>query len=291
MTARNPALPEASLDDCALAVALAVGAGDVLRSLRSDVDAAGGAFVVRELRDAGDAASQDWLAAALAHARPGDAVLSEEAKDDHARLGADRVWIIDPLDGTREFAERYADGPSAGEWRDDFAVHVALWERGRGLTAGAVGLPARGKVLSTIAAAGGGPDGVEQGRAVLEGRRPIRIAASRSRPPQFVTELAARGDVELVPMGSAGVKVVSVVDGTVDAYVHGGGQFEWDSAAPVAVALSAGLVCTRLDGSPLEYNREDPWLPDLFVCHPDLAPHLRAALTLVGVDIKEGAQS
>ncbi|MCZ2261516.1 inositol monophosphatase family protein, partial [Isoptericola sp. QY 916] len=135
-----------------------------------------------------------------------------------------------------------------------------------------------------------GPSPADDTDAVLAGRRPLRLAASRSRPPQFVQDLAARDDVELVPMGSAGVKVVSVVDGTVDAYVHAGGQYEWDSAAPVAVALAAGLVCTRLDGTPLEYNRQDPWLPDLFVSHPAVAAHLRAALTEVGVDIKEGAQ-
>lgn len=282
--------PDASLSDDDLAVALAFGAGRVLNDLRAEVDAAGGGFVAKELKDAGDAASQAWLAGALAHARPDDAVLSEEAKDGPARAGADRVWIIDPLDGTREFAERHDDG----SWRDDFAVHVALWHRSAGastagLDAGAVGLPARGKVLSTVPTVPSGAD--HDVTAVLEGRRPLRIAASRSRPPEFVTALAARGDVELVPMGSAGVKVVSVVDGTVDAYVHGGGQYEWDSAAPVAVAFGARLMCTRLDGSPLEYNRQDPWLPDLFVCHPALGPHLRAALTAVGVDSKEGAQS
>ncbi|MGF0117740.1 inositol monophosphatase family protein [Promicromonospora sp. Marseille-Q5078] len=308
MSASAPSFPDPGLPDGELAVALARGAGEVLRRLRADVDAAGGAFVAGELKDAGDTASQAWLAAALAHARPDDAVLSEEAKDVGSRGTADRVWIIDPLDGTREFAERVSPvepvdppvepvetqvptSPTHGEWRDDFAVHVALWERGMarsdGLVAGAVGLPARDAVPSTSAPAARPSDA----DAVLAGRRPLRIAASRSRPPEFVRELAERGDVELVPMGSAGVKVVSVVDGTVDAYVHAGGQYEWDSAAPVAVALAAGLECTRLDGTPLVYNRQDPWLPDLFVCHPALAARLRAALTEVGVDIKEGAQS
>ncbi|MFI2103368.1 inositol monophosphatase family protein [Isoptericola sp. NPDC019693] len=288
-----PSFPDPGLPDGELAVALARGAGEVLRGLRAEVDADGGTFVAGELKDAGDAASQSWLSAALVHARPGDAVLSEEAADSAARLSADRVWIIDPLDGTREFAER-APGDAAG-WRDDFAVHVALWERGvprpDGLAAGAVGLPARGAVLSTASPAGPDARATDDVAAVLAGRRPLRVAASRSRPPQFVQDLAARGDVELVPMGSAGVKVVSVVDGSVDAYVHAGGQYEWDSAAPVAVALAAGLECTRLDGTALEYNRQDPWLPDLFVCHPAVAAHLRAALTEVGVDIKEGAQS
>ena len=293
MNAPSLALPSASLDDDALAHALASGAAEVLVALRAEVDAAGGSFVAKELKDAGDAAAQAWLAAALTAARPADAVLSEEAKDDASRTGADRVWIIDPLDGTREFAERHADGPLAGQWRDDFAVHIALWQRGAGLTAGAVALPARAQVLTTA-------DGVvrdDDDAAVLAGNRPLRIAASRSRPPEFVAALAERDDVELVPMGSAGVKMLAVADGTVDAYVHGGGQYEWDSAAPVAVARSRGLVCTRLDGSELEYNRESPWLPDLFVCPPALAARLRELLDTVGVasvvgaDSKEGAQS
>lgn len=288
MSRQSPPPPDASHDDASLAVALARAAGRVLLDLRDDAARTG--LAGRALRDAGDAAAQAWLAAALGHARPGDAVLSEEAADDPARLLADRVWIVDPLDGTREFAERTPDGG----WRDDFAVHVALWERGAGLSAGAVALPARGVVHGTVGAGPQQPaddvDHVDHVDDVLAGRRPLRLAASRSRPPAFVTALAARGDVELVPMGSAGVKVAAVVEGTVDAYVHAGGQYEWDSAAPVAVASAAGLVCTRLDGSPLEYNRPDPWLPDLFVCHPALAPHLRAALSQTGPRSKEGAQ-
>ncbi|WP_278235140.1 inositol monophosphatase family protein [Isoptericola sp. AK164] len=298
MTTPVPALPDPALDDDSLAVALAEGAGQVLLGLRTAIDAADGSFDARELKDAGDAAAQSWLAAALAHARPSDAVLSEEAKDDAARLDADRVWIIDPLDGTREFSERSDDGAASGGWRDDFAVHVALWARGvddatdgpGGLATSAVALPARA-VVHTTGSPSSATDQDAAARAVLAGDRPLRIAASRSRPPAFVAALAERDDVELVPMGSAGVKVVSVVDGTVDAYVHGGGQYEWDSAAPVGVALAAGHVATRLDASALEYNRQDPWLPDLFVCHPALAAHLRDALQEVGVVIKEGAQS
>lgn len=292
MNAPSPMVPQASLGDDAFARALAAGAADVLLALRAAVDAAGGSFVAKDFKDAGDAAAQAWLAAALTAARPADAVLSEEAKDDASRTGAGRVWIIDPLDGTREFAERHTDGVRAGQWRDDFAVHVALWERGAGLTVGAVALPAREQVLTTADVVGPAYDGA----AVLTGVRPLRIAASRSRPPAFVAALAERDDVELVPMGSAGVKMMAVADGTVDAYVHGGGQYEWDSAAPVAVARSRGLVCTRLDGSELEYNRESPWLPDLFVCPPALAPHLRELLDTVGVasvvgaDRKEGAE-
>lgn len=289
MNALSPRLPAGSLDDTDLARALADGAAEVLLGLRADVDAAGGDFTPKAFKDAGDAAAQDWLARALAAARPHDAVLSEEAKDDVSRTGADRVWIIDPLDGTREFAERHtgADGPD-GTWRDDFAVHVALWERGAGLTVGAVGLPGRHVTLTTADTTPGGPADPE---AVLRGERPLRIAASRSRPPEFVATLAERADVELVPMGSAGVKVISVAGGTVDAYVHGGGQYEWDSAAPVAVAQARGLVCTRLDGASLEYNRESPWLPDLFVCHPALAARLRELLDSVGVESRVASMS
>ncbi|GAA2013772.1 3'(2'),5'-bisphosphate nucleotidase CysQ [Brevibacterium samyangense] len=276
----SPALPDASLSDTELAIALAEGAGKVLLTLRDGALAHDAEeFDGKAFKDAGDAASQEWLASALSHARPGDAVLSEEAKDSAARLTADRVWIIDPLDGTREFSERN----DAGIWRDDFAVHIALWESGAGLTVGAVGLPARGEVKATPAPA--------CATARNDAEAPLKLAASRTRPPAFVADLAEQGEVDLVPMGSAGVKVMAVLDGTVDAYVHGGGQYEWDSAAPVAVAQAAGLHCTRLDGSPLEYNREDPWLPDLIVCHPTDVARVSAMLASVGANqkpMKEG---
>jgi 3'(2'), 5'-bisphosphate nucleotidase len=187
----------------------------------------------------------------LAAHRPDDAVLSEEGKDDKARLQADRVWIVDPLDGTREFSE-----PP----RDDWAVHVALWESGE-LVAGAVAQPALGETFST-AAAPVVPDRTSE--------RP-RIAVSRTRPPAFVEALAAELGADLVPMGSAGVKVISVVRDISDAYVHAGGQYEWDNAAPVAVARAAGLFCSRIDGSELEYNQDDVSLPDLIVCRPELS--------------------
>lgn len=281
--------PSSAVDDHHFAASLAEGAGTVLLSLRAETDAAGGEFDVRAFKDLGDARAQAWLADALASERPADATLSEEARDDLSRLDADRVWIIDPLDGTREFAER-----TDGVWRTDFAVHVALWQRGRGLTAGAVALPARGEVHRTQPASPLTSD--DSVAAVLAGDRPLRLAASRSRPPAFVTALAERDDVELVPMGSAGVKVAAVVDGTVDAYLHAGGQYEWDSAAPVAIATAAGCVCTRLDGSPLVYNRENPWLPDLFVSHPALQEHVRGLLNSVHahsveIDSQEGTQS
>jgi 3'(2'), 5'-bisphosphate nucleotidase len=260
---------DASADDATLAATLAAGAGAVLTALR---DRAGTGEVPLEgpdLGKAGDAAAQAWLAASLAACRPDDAVLSEEAERDDARLAAERVWIIDPLDGTREFAER--DGDGSRRW--DFAVHVALWTRDDGLVAGAVALPARGEVLVSATVQPAGP---ERCHAVLDGTRPLRIAVSRTRPPAIVQPLAERPDVKLVPLGSNGVKVAAVVDGTVDAYVHAGGQFEWDSAAPVAVARAAGLVATRLDGSALVYNRPDPWSPDLLVCHPAIEARLRA---------------
>jgi len=269
------------MSDARLAAFLASGAGDVLNALRAQVD--GGTFPggMDELRAAGDAAAQAYIAAALTEARPRDAVLSEEAIDDAARLAADRVWIVDPLDGTREFAERHEAG-----WRDDFAVHVALWCRGAGLTDGAVALPGRGLVLQSAAPVQPTDATVLD---VLARRRPLRLAASRSRPPAIVDRLAARDDVELVPMGSTGAKVAAVLEGAVDAYVHAGGQYEWDSAAPVAVAGAAGFVATRLDGSALIYNKEDTWSPDLVVCHPALEGHLRAMLEAVSADDDRGA--
>lgn len=244
--------------DLDLAVELARGAGELLLQLReqhgSDITGA-----------IGDAEANSYLLRELASRRPDDAVLSEEAADDLARLDADRVWIIDPLDGTREYTEQNSDGT----WRSDFAVHVALWVRDRDLAAGAVALPARQLVYRSD-----GPAAVINDTAA----RPLRIAVSRSRPPQLIARLAEHLDVELVPMGSAGVKVMSVVSGETDAYIHGGGQYEWDSAAPVAVALGAGLFASRLDGSPLLYNRENPWLPDLVVCHPNQSDRLLALL-------------
>jgi len=170
------------------------------------------------------------------------------------------VWIIDPLDGTREYTE-------AG--RSDWAVHVALWERGKGLTAGAVALPALGTVLST------GTPPVVPG---LDGR-PLRVVVSRSRAPAVAMRVAEALGAELVTLGSAGAKTMAVVRGEVDAYVHAGGQYEWDSAAPAVVAQAAGLHTSRLDGSPLEYNQSSPWLPDLVVCRPEIAERVLAITT------------
>ncbi len=245
-----------TVDDLELARELAAAAGERLAQLRTDWTGDEAA-----LRKAGDAAAQELLAERLTVARPDDAVLSEEARDNPIRLGADRVWIIDPLDGTREF----------GEGRHDWAVHVALWERAAGpegdLTVGAVALPGRGLVLGSA------------GLTVPEpADGPLRIAVSRTRPPAVAVAVAEALNAELVPMGSAGYKVTAVVLGEVDAYIHGGGQYEWDSAAPVAVARAAGVHTSRLDGSPLRYNRPDPLLPDLVIARAELGAPLLAAI-------------
>jgi 3'(2'), 5'-bisphosphate nucleotidase len=240
-------------DDHVLACQLARDAGQRLLALRAS-DAAPDA-----LRSAGDRLSHEYLTAELARLHPADAVLSEEGADDPARLTARRVWIVDPLDGTREFGE---------PGRTDWAVHVALWEDGD-LVAGAVALPAQDRVLST-SSPGLSVRPAETGQ--------LRLVVSRSRPPGFVSRLADRlGAVEL-PMGSAGAKAAAVITGQADAYVHSGGQFEWDSAAPVAVARSAGLHASRLDGSPLRYNQANPMLPDILVCPVDLAARLLGAI-------------
>jgi 3'(2'), 5'-bisphosphate nucleotidase len=240
----------AASDDHVLAAWLAETAGRRLLEVRGE------GLEGRELKDAGDRAAHDLLMSLLAEHRPGDAVLSEEGKDDKARLDVERVWIVDPLDGTREFSEVP---------RDDWAVHVALWEKGD-LTAGAVAQPALGETFTT-----GAPPEVPPRTS----ERP-RIAVSRSRPPEFVHALAEELDAELVAMGSAGVKVISVARDVTDAYVHSGGQYEWDSAAPVAVARAAGLFTSRIDGTPLQYNQDDVYLPDLIVCRPELAEQIVA---------------
>jgi 3'(2'), 5'-bisphosphate nucleotidase len=236
-------------DDAAVARLLADEAGAALLRIRGTASG-------KALKDAGDAGAQEVLAARLAQLRPGDAVLSEEAVDDPARLQASRVWIIDPLDGTREYGE-----PPRWDW----AVHVALWSEGE-LVAGAVALPQAGVTYSSDPA------------PVMPERHPgpLRLAVSRSRPPAFVTQMAAEMGAELVPMGSAGVKCASVWRGEADAYVHAGGQFEWDSAAPVAVARAVGLFTSRIDGSPLQYNQPDPKLPDLVVARPEFAEAILA---------------
>lgn len=243
-------------DDSRLAVEVAGKAGEMLLTLQREAISEG-----RDgnwLKNEGDRRAQSLIDAALREHRPDDSVLSEEAEDDVARISAERVWIIDPLDGTREYSEG----------RDDWAVHVALWSR-HGLVAGAVALPGLGMVLDHSNAGASLPD--------LDGRAP-RIAVSRSRAPRLVEHVASSLGAQLVPMGSAGFKVSAVARGEVDAYIHAGGQYEWDSAAPVAVALGWGLHASRVDGSELLYNQANPYLPDLVVCRPELAGPLLAAI-------------
>ena len=246
-------LSDAPLPDVLVAGRAARAAADVLLRLRAQGELTG-----RALGDAGDAAAQQAILASLGTDRPGDIVFSEEAVDDPRRLTADRVWIVDPLDGTRE----YGEVP-----RHDWAVHVALWSHGD-LDASAVALPALDQILLTF------PAPVLPERA--DGA--VRIAVSRTRPPAEATAVAAALGAELVPLGSAGYKTVAVARGEVDAYVHSGGQYQWDSAAPVAIARAAGLTTCRLDGSPLLYNDPDPWLHDLVVCRPELAERILGAV-------------
>jgi 3'(2'), 5'-bisphosphate nucleotidase len=256
-------------DDHALAHDLAERAGRLLLALRAqggDPDA---------LRNAGDRQSHEFLMTELAKARPHDAVLSEEGLDDKARLTADRVWIIDPLDGTREFGE---------PGRTDWAVHVALWQRAPAdaeagaageLTAGAVALPAQGLVLSTRPSEGA-PAGIFPPSPGAE--RPLRLVVSRSRASQLVKDVATLLNAELVPCGSAGAKAATVIQGQNDVYLHSGGFYEWDTAAPVAVARAAGLHVSRIDASDVVYNQDNPLLPDILVCRPAIAARLLDAI-------------
>ena len=234
------------MSDHELAARLATEAGNLLLRVRDELADAS----EKERKDAGDKRSHDFLIQALAAERPDDAVLSEEGVDNPARLSAHRVWIVDPLDGTREFSE---------SGREDWAVHVALWQDGE-LVAGAVALPAQGVTLATPTVAAPPP-----------APSAPRIVVSRTRPPALALDVRHALGGTLVEMGSAGAKVAAVVQGKADVYVHAGGQYEWDSAAPVAVARAAGLFTSRLDGSPLRYNQPDPKLPDLIVCREELA--------------------
>ena len=257
---------EVLADDGRLAAAIATAAGRALVELRQRFSTSD-LKDPKSLKDAGDRLGHALITAAIKAYRPDDAVLSEEGADDLVRLKADRVWIVDPLDGTREFSE-----PP----RDDWAIHVALWERGSGqhaavgeLTAGAVALPAKDLTLATYDVPVLAP--ARSGRP--------RFMVSRTRPPVEAEHVASELGGELVPMGSAGAKAMAVLLGEGDAYVHSGGQYEWDSAAPVAVARAAGLHCSRIDGSPLVYNQANTLLPDLVICRPELAEGVLAALT------------
>ncbi|MBV8461942.1 MAG: 3'(2'),5'-bisphosphate nucleotidase CysQ [Acidimicrobiales bacterium] len=241
-------------NQCAADVAEVAGQG--LLELRERVG--GGKTAGAE----GDAWSHRTIVDALRDRFPDDRIRSEEAtRADPIDDPSGRVWIVDPLDGTREF----------GEGRSDWAVHVALSVDADPVV-GAVALPGLGLVLQS-----GSPP------AVGRPERPPRIVVSRTRPPEFVPALLERLGAIEVPMGSAGAKIAAVIRGEAEIYVHAGGQYEWDSAAPVAVALAAGLHATRIDGSPLRYAQQDPWLPDLVVCHPELASPVLAALGDLGL--------
>jgi 3'(2'), 5'-bisphosphate nucleotidase len=243
------------LSDAQLAARVADAAGRLLVDLRRDGVLSGPAAGT-----AGDLLANQLILAALRQWRPDDGILSEESPDRPDRLGKSRVWIVDPLDGTREYV--------AG--RDDWAVHVALAVDGKPL-AGAVAIPTRGRVFST--------DDPPPSALELK-RRPV-MAVSRTRPPPEAEPLAAALGAELRPLGSAGAKAMAIVAGEADIYFHSGGQHEWDNCAPVAVALAAGLHASRCDGSPLVYNRERPFVPDLLICRPDLAaPMLKAIAAL-----------
>ncbi len=233
--------------DTELAARLATEAGHILVALREQlVERRTPTWIVM---DEGDAAAQAFLAKELHAARPDDAVLSEEGLEDPRRFKSDRVWILDPLDGTREFGE---------PCRVDWAVHVALWDGGR-FAAGAVSLPAVGVTFAAD------PPPVVP---AVERQRP-RVVTSRSRAPYAAAVVAQVLDAEPVRLGSAGAKAMSVVLGETDIYVHDGGMYQWDSAAPAAVALAAGLHVSRIDGSPMVFNARDPWLPDFLVCRQE----------------------
>jgi 3'(2'), 5'-bisphosphate nucleotidase len=247
------------MNDHQLAAEIASTAGRVLVALRGSP-----ALTGQALGAAGDVTANEVITRMLALARPQDGFLSEEAAPDPRRFAMQRVWIIDPLDGTREYAD-------ATEDRSDWAVHVALTEGGRP-TACAVALPALGLTLGTAPPAPLPPAPAG----------PLKIVVSRTRAPALAHQVAAALGAELVPMGSAGAKAMSMLRGQAHAYLHAGGLHEWDSCAPVGVALAAGLHASRLDGSPCVYNRADTSMPDLLVCRPELAPTLLAAIASIG---------
>ncbi len=236
-------------DDGEFAARIAGEAGRLLLDLQRGSGLSGG-----ELGDLGDARANTLLMAALRTERPRDAVLCEEERDDRIRCAASRVWIVDPLDGTREYREG----------RSDWAVHVALAVDGA-VAVGAVALPALGLVLRS-----------DQPPALAPANTPLRMLVSRSRPAPEALVVAEALGAQLVPMGSAGAKAMAVVRGEADIYLHTGGQFEWDNCAPVAVAQAAGLHASRIDGSAPVYNCVDPYLPDLLICRPELAARVLA---------------
>lgn len=237
------------MTDDELAVYLATGAGHLLLELQK-----GGSTSGTLLGEEGDRAANAFLCAALRAERPDDALLSEEESDCTSRCSVSRVWIIDPLDGTREYSEG----------RDDWAVHVALAVDGIA-SVGAVALPSAGLTLSSA-----------EPRMLGMPNRPLKMVVSRSRPAAEAVQIANQIGAQLVPMGSAGAKAMAVVQGAADIYLHTGGQYEWDNCAPVAVAQAAGLHCSRIDGTSLRYNNANPYLPDLLICRQELAAGILA---------------
>ena len=230
------------ISDSRLTNSLAQGCGEILKGVRN-----GGLLRGLSLGDAGDEAAQEWISRVLAQHRPQDGMLSEEASDDLARLKKDRVWIVDPLDGTKEFATG----------RQDWAVHIALVENGIPIHA-AVGLPDLGVTFKS-----------SDVRAVT-GPLSKKFVVSRNRPPKVADYIAEKMGYEIVGVGSAGAKAMHVLLGDYDGYIHAGGQYEWDQAAPVGVAQAAGLHCCRLDGSEIRFNNEDTFIPDTLICRPEL---------------------
>lgn len=241
------------MTDLELAKIISEGAGKILLELRAT-----GLFEGKALGKVGDRMANEFIMTALRETRPDDAVLSEEEKDNADRLSAARVWIVDPLDGTREY----------GECRTDWAVHIALSIGGKPAI-GAVALPGLGQVL------------LSEPQPLPEIAPKLRVLVSRTRPAKEALAVAEALNAELVPMGSAGAKAMAVLRGEADIYLHTGGQYEWDNCAPAAVALAAGLHATRADGSPLVYNNADPYLPDLLICQKELAPKVLEALAKV----------
>lgn len=246
-------------DDHLEAARIATAAGELLLAIREEMSARGAES--KEMKDEGDRQSHVFIMEELRRVRPNDAILSEEGKDGVERLSSDRTWIVDPVDGTREYSE-----PP----RTDWAVHVAMVVDGKPVV-GAVALPALGITLSTA----------DPVRMPETGATPPRMIVSRSRPPAAALAVAETLGADLVEMGSAGAKAMSVVRGESEMYAHSGGQYEWDSCAPVAVALAAGLHCSRIDGSEMTYNHEDPYLPDLLICRPEYAAAALDALASV----------
>jgi 3'(2'), 5'-bisphosphate nucleotidase len=239
------------MGDADLAAHLAEVAGRILLEVRaSDM------FPGKALGTAGDQTANQFLVHAIRAQRPDDGLLSEESQDTAERLGKSRVWIVDPVDGTREY----------GEARTDWAVHVALAIDGVAAI-GAVALPGMGLVLRS-----------DKPQPLPPANNPPRMVVSRTRPAAEAVAVAQVLGAELLPMGSAGAKAMAIVRGEADIYLHSGGQYEWDSAAPVAVAAAHGLFCSRLDGSPLRYNCENVYLPDLIICRPELAERVQAAV-------------